>query len=149
MQGTFTCPCSLQRHSPAMPVHVAVDVVPRDVALREQFAGEPFLPVPIKMPLKSRAIIRFKAWIHTGFDRIAAKQALTERVDGLRPELVDVLAEHLQDLLVRHRRDVVHADVVVGHERHVPVAELELSREDRFGELGHPDHVRAELRVHP
>src|SRR5919106_347159 len=63
-------------------------------------------------------------------------------------ELRVVRVEHPDHLFVRDRRRTLDANVVIGDQRDVRVAELELARQDRLGVAGHADHVPA-LRREP
>src|SRR2546428_14392 len=74
--------------------------------------------------------------------------ASTSAAKAARTEAADVLGEHADDLLVAHRLHLARdAHVVVGNQRDVRVAELQLPRERRLRMLGHVDDLPAGIRV--
>src|SRR5918999_505200 len=104
------------------------------------------------------------AWARAPATRLAVDDRVLERaregVVGLWPDArdgpaqqrmqpVEVVTEHREGGVGRYRLHSLQPHVVVGYERDVRVAELELAGEPAFRVLRHVDHVEAAFEVPP
>src|SRR5215217_3140310 len=96
-----------------------------------------------------RLVVNDRVFQRRGAGVVRLRSDLRHRPEQERAQSIEVLAENREGGLCGDRLDVRHrlqARVVVGHERHVDVAETELAGQPALRVLGHVDHVPAVRR---